>query len=655
MYNKDYFMKNIVKGYNFKYLLLLLFLFITLMSSAKVFLMKSEPFPPRIVGYENKKENKQQDIAVPSKDNLPIGKFFNGFDDVYHKIYVQHHKTGLLTYGINVFENSFFKNIQINYDNLYLERLDGPQSKLTLNYGITKPDSYSHLNFLVDATKLVPGRWHVSIGVSGKEKTRWNPITRYESINFEITVVECPTISTTNTPVCNADKIETQVTATLINSPNSGLFNYFWYDTNPMGESEKDFIKSNTDHSKPSFTYIGQGIPLNSSTNTKMIKLRMSNKYSFSCNMKDFYIDIKPLPPDPQVEPFPGCGFTTFKKNKSSDKNDYYYGISPEVAKLGVNKLPDDAFGLKYTEEKDIYFMSKSPNGCWNQIELRFPKDELGTKPSKPVVANLTPCQCELNAATFVGTVPYGATTLSWSGLADQMDQEGSTYAVPRELGVYTVRSVLKHPSNSQADCYSDPLTIYVDPIPCINCTSDFSPIPGVTYVLSAWVKEISDKRTPLAYSFPYIDITYENTSVTSGPFFAKGPIIEGWQKIEAEVEIPSGASMFYLHLKSLPSKNDFPVSVYFDDIRIHPLKANMTSYVYDPITLKLVAELDANNFATFYSHDAEGNLISVKKETIDGIKTIKEGKKVPFRKNEENIRESTEPISITEPNSLYE
>ena len=120
-------------------------------------------------------------------------------------------------------------------------------------------------------------------------------------------------------------------------------------------------------------------------------------------------------------------------------------------------------------------------------------------------------------------------------------------------------------------------------------------------------------------------------------------------------MEIPSGASMFYLHLKSLPSKNDFPVSVYFDDIRIHPLKANMTSYVYDPITLKLVAELDANNFATFYSHDAEGNLISVKKETIDGIKTIKEGKKVPFRKNEENIRESTEPISITEPNSLYE
>lgn len=643
-------MRKIINMFKIKHLLLLTFLFITLISNGKkTYMMTSAQSPPRIIGSNG---SKSADIVIPTFKGQKLDLSYNGYDKQNNIFNIQYVTTAAsLSFGIDIVSNDMFEDIEINYDGLYFEKEDGT-SKITIYNGISKNGSFEYLNFLVPAQLLTPGKWRVRILVDGRGKAwfKKNRPFKQGDLVYMINVVECPSLSITNTPVCNTDQLVTTITATPINSPNYGLFNYTWYDYDAfknIGDKKGETL---------TFTYFGQGVPNNSTDLTKKIKLVIqAKKYIFTCLIRDYDIKIDPFPEDPVVEPFPGCGFTTFKKNKSSDKNDYYYGSSPEVAKLGVNKLPDDAFGLKYTEEKDIYFMSKSRNGCWSQDASHFSKDKLGTKPSKPVVANLTPCQCELNAATFVGTVPPGATTLSWSGLADQMDQEGSTYAVPRELGVYTVRSVLKHPSNPQADCYSDPLTIYVDPIPCINCTSDFSPIPGETYVLSAWVKEISDKRTPLTYSFPYIDITYENTSATSGPFFAKGPIIEGWQKIETEVEIPSGASMFYLHLKSLPSKNDFPVSVYFDDIRIHPLKANMTSYVYDPITLKLVAELDANNFATFYSHDAEGNLISMKKETIDGIKTIKEGKKVPFRKNEENIRESTEPISITEPNSLYE
>ena len=36
----------------------------------------------------------------------------------------------------------------------------------------------------------------------------------------------------------------------------------------------------------------------------------------------------------------------------------------------------------------------------------------------------------------------------------------------------------------------------------------------------------------------------------------------------------------------------------------------------YDPVTLLLTAELDDNNYATFYEYDQEGNLTRIKKET---------------------------------------
>jgi len=50
-----------------------------------------------------------------------------------------------------------------------------------------------------------------------------------------------------------------------------------------------------------------------------------------------------------------------------------------------------------------------------------------------------------------------------------------------------------------------------------------------------------------------------------------------------------------------------------------------MRSFVYDPESLRLVAELDEYNFATYYEYDDEGNLVRVKKETTEGIKTISE------------------------------
>jgi hypothetical protein len=98
------------------------------------------------------------------------------------------------------------------------------------------------------------------------------------------------------------------------------------------------------------------------------------------------------------------------------------------------------------------------------------------------------------------------------------------------------------------------------------------------------------------------------------------GPIIEGWQRYEGYFTAPVGASQLELHLRSLSHG-----TVYFDDIRVHPFNANMESYIYDPVNLRLTAQLDANNYGSFYEYDSEGGLIRTKTETKEGVKTIGE------------------------------
>ena len=65
--------------------------------------------------------------------------------------------------------------------------------------------------------------------------------------------------------------------------------------------------------------------------------------------------------------------------------------------------------------------------------------------------------------------------------------------------------------------------------------------------------------------------------------------------------------------------------SCLFDDLRIFPFNGTMKSYVYDPVSLKLSAELDERNYASIYEYNEEGKLIRIKKETERGVMTIRE------------------------------
>ena len=145
-------------------------------------------------------------------------------------------------------------------------------------------------------------------------------------------------------------------------------------------------------------------------------------------------------------------------------------------------------------------------------------------------------------------------------------------------------------------------------------------------YVISGWVS-VKDATTVSDYNNANINVLVDGNPVTVTKT-TKGAIIEGWQRVEKEFIIPANSTTnITLKLEKSGSQ-----SVFFDDIRCHPFNSTMKSFVYDPVSFRLMAELDENNYATLYEYNPAGQLIRVKKETEKGIMTIKE-----YRNNEFN------------------
>lgn len=149
--------------------------------------------------------------------------------------------------------------------------------------------------------------------------------------------------------------------------------------------------------------------------------------------------------------------------------------------------------------------------------------------------------------------------------------------------------------------------------------TKGFSPVLGKKYVLSLWVKDGSPRDATTSFQ-----ASVNGTSLISN--LSKWLIVEGWKRVEVPFVLSSSATNFTLQLSS-------PGQVYVDDIRIHPFDGQMKTFAYDASSQRLMAELDENNFATFYEYDDEGILIRVKKETERGVMTIKETRS-SYKKN---------------------
>jgi hypothetical protein len=145
-----------------------------------------------------------------------------------------------------------------------------------------------------------------------------------------------------------------------------------------------------------------------------------------------------------------------------------------------------------------------------------------------------------------------------------------------------------------------------------------FAPVLEEQYILSFWVKDNTATKTVPVEVYVGDELDYAKLNITTAHVSTK---VEGWKRVEISfpfVNYNPVAKQFRLRFK--PSG-----TVYIDDVRIFPKNSMLKSYVYDERSQRLMAELDENNFATFYEYDDEGTLIRVKKETERGIMTLKE------------------------------
>lgn len=148
-------------------------------------------------------------------------------------------------------------------------------------------------------------------------------------------------------------------------------------------------------------------------------------------------------------------------------------------------------------------------------------------------------------------------------------------------------------------------------------------------FVISAWAKEsiftnFNNTTPTLTYPHVGLSVVINGSGLTVSP--KASAIINGWQKLEYEFTVPATGFTSASSI-SVSLLNNGTNDVFYDDIRIHPFNSSMKSMVYDPQTLRLMAELDDRNYATFYEYDEEGTLVRVKKETEKGIYTIKESR----------------------------
>ncbi len=255
---------------------------------------------------------------------------------------------------------------------------------------------------------------------------------------------------------------------------------------------------------------------------------------------------------------------------------------------------------VEYVSNTGIVYSSKISTSTGTDITFIYPPASIAASQSNVVTITIKQV-----CATDVDKTTSASVITSITQISNCSTAPGGTCNVEAKSGTRSDDMILK---------FAPPVIIQ-----CSNCIGSFHPVPDEKYIISAWVHQ-SNGISLNTFTNANISLNFTGGGAL-GPFYAKGVIIDGWQRIDEIFSVPVGASEIFVKLNNTGGSDD----VFFDDLRILPIKASLKSFVYDPISMRLMAELDENNYATFYEYDEEGALIRVKKETERGVKTIKE------------------------------
>lgn len=167
---------------------------------------------------------------------------------------------------------------------------------------------------------------------------------------------------------------------------------------------------------------------------------------------------------------------------------------------------------------------------------------------------------------------------------------------------------------------------------PTVNLNTGLQLIADNTklYTISLWVSQNNQLATYANTGDDVgVKLVFYNAAggqiSTSSIIRPSGNVVETWQRIEGEFTVPLTTKTIGIYFQTNLDGVGTVITNYFDDIRIFPSQSNVSTSVYDANNYRISAVLDANNFATFYNYNEDGKLFLVKKETTDGIKTIKE------------------------------
>jgi len=131
-------------------------------------------------------------------------------------------------------------------------------------------------------------------------------------------------------------------------------------------------------------------------------------------------------------------------------------------------------------------------------------------------------------------------------------------------------------------------------------------------YVLSVWVKGA------IGTNANNISLLIHPSSSSSPISISNPEIVQAgdWSQLRYSFSLPGGGISSLPLLKISIGSGNYSGDLYFDDYRLYPIGASITTYVYDDLD-RIEFILDGNNIGTKYKYDLKGRLEEVYSEKI--------------------------------------